>query len=143
MILYIYIYCGKNNEGIKEYNSKHYLLWTIREILDLFNKEHVNTTYYAIHQVTANEKHICKVGDAADDDCRCEKCENVKLLLTAIKQSLEMENIIYIYIYILGESISTDPNDFTGLEITTDHHCGEDIFEPIWIETGSKISSPQ
>ena len=100
------VYCGKNNEGIKEYKSKHYLLWTIREILDLFHKEHVNTTYYAIHQVIANEKHICKVGDAADDDCRCEKCENVELLLTAIKQSLKMENII------LGESISTDPNDF-------------------------------
>ena len=64
------------------------------------------STYYGIHQVINNEKHICKVGNTADDDCRCEKCENVELILTAIKQSLKMENII------LGESISTDPNDF-------------------------------
>ena len=36
-------------------------------------------------QIIKNEKHLFKIGESKDDDCRCEKCENV-LLLSGIKQ---------------------------------------------------------
>ena len=42
-----------------------------------------------MQQIIKNEKHLFKIGESKDDDCRCEKCENVELLLSVIKQSLK------------------------------------------------------
>ena len=39
-----------------------------------------------MHQIIKNEKHLFKIGESKDDDCRCEKCENVELLLSGIKE---------------------------------------------------------
>ena len=46
-------------------------------------------SYYAVQQIIKNEKHLFKIWESKDDDCRCEKCENVELLLSGIKQSLK------------------------------------------------------
>ena len=67
------VYCGK---GEKVYRSKHYLLWTIKEALELYNSEHsTKVSYHAVQQVIQDEKHLFKIGETTEDDCRCEKCQ--------------------------------------------------------------------
>ena len=85
------VYCGKNNSGDKICKSKHYLLWTIQDMVELFNIENLpeKVSCYAVQQIMKNEKHLFKIGESKDDDCRCDKCENVELLLSGIKQSLK------------------------------------------------------
>ena len=65
-------YCGKNNSGDKIYKSKHYLLWTIQDMVELFNIENSleKVSYYAVQQIIKNEKHLFKIGEGKDDDCR-------------------------------------------------------------------------
>ena len=45
------------------------------------------------------------------------------------------------------KSVKVTLNYFSEIEITPNHHCGEDVFkpvfEPIWLIIGLKISSPQ
>ena len=90
------VYCGKNNRGDKIYKSKHYLFWTIQDMVEIFNTENPleKVSYYVVQQIIKNEKHLCKIRESKDDDCRCEKCENVELLLSGIKQSLKKMVII-------------------------------------------------
>ena len=66
-------YCGKNNSGDKIYKSKHYLLWTIQDMVELFNIENSleKVSYDAVQQIIKNEKHLFKIGESKDDDCRC------------------------------------------------------------------------
>ena len=47
------LYCGKNNRGDKIYKSKHYLLWTIQDMVKLFNTENPleKVEYYVIQQM--------------------------------------------------------------------------------------------
>ena len=42
-----------------------------------------------MQQIIKNEKHLFKIGESKDDDRRCEKCDNVELLHSGIKQSLK------------------------------------------------------
>ena len=83
--------CGKNDWGDKIYKSKHYILWTIQGMVELFNIENPleKVPYYVVHQIIKNKKHLFKIGESKDDDCRCKKCENVELLPSGIKQSLK------------------------------------------------------
>ena len=85
------VYCDKNDRGAKIYKSKHSLLWTIQNMVELFNIENLleKVLYYVVQKIINNEKHLFKVGESKDDDCRCEKCDNVELLLSGIKQSLK------------------------------------------------------
>ena len=64
---------------------------TIQGMVELFNIENPleKVSYYVVHQLIKNEKHLFKIGKSKDDDCRCEKYENVELLLSGIKQSLK------------------------------------------------------
>ena len=65
------VYCGKNNGGDKIYKSKHYLLWTIQDMVELFNIENPlqKVAYYVVQQIIKNEKHLFKIGESKDDDC--------------------------------------------------------------------------
>ena len=85
------VYCGKNSMNDKIYKSKHYLLWTIQDMVELLNIENPleKVSYYVVQQIIKNEKHLLKKGESNDDDCRCERWENVVLLLSGIKQSLK------------------------------------------------------
>ena len=83
------IYCGKV-EGEKVYKSRQYLLWTLLETVELFNQENTDfkLTYYQLQKIIKDEKHLILMGGAKEDDCRCERCENLELLLTTIKKAL-------------------------------------------------------
>ena len=66
------VYCGKNDKNEKIYRSKHFLLWTIKELVALFNKEHdFIVTYYSLQQVIKQEKHIFCASETSEEDCRC------------------------------------------------------------------------
>ena len=81
------VYCGKNQAGEKIYKSKHYLLWTLKELVEIFNIDNsIQASYYFMQKTVESEKHIFKIGDTAEDDCRCDKCENVELLLISVKK---------------------------------------------------------
>ena len=65
------------------------MLWTIKELVALFNKEHdFIVTYYSLQQVIKQEKHIFYSSQIFEDDCRRTKCENAELLLTGIVNSI-------------------------------------------------------
>ena len=84
------VYCGKNQAGEKIYKSKHYLLWTLKELVEIFNIDNsIQASYYFMQKTVESEKHIFKIGDTAEDDCRCDKCENVELLLISVKNTLK------------------------------------------------------
>ena len=54
------VYCGKNNRGEKIYKSKYYLLWTIQDMVELFNIENLleKVSYDVVQQIIKNEKHL-------------------------------------------------------------------------------------
>ena len=62
------VYCGKNNRGDKIYKSKHYLLRTIQDMVELFNIENPleKVSYYVVQQIINNEKHLFKIGESKD-----------------------------------------------------------------------------
>jgi len=83
------VYCGKDENGNSQYKSRRYLLYSILEIVALFNEENEEkVTYHKVREVINNEKEIIFQGDTPDDDCRCETCENAQLLLDAVKSKL-------------------------------------------------------
>ena len=52
----------------------------------MYNEEsEENTTFHQIREVVSTEKHIVTQGNSAEDDCRCEVCENAELFLIAVK----------------------------------------------------------
>ena len=65
-------------------------------MVELFNTENPleKVSYYVVQQIIKNEKHLFKIGESKDDDCRCEKCENVELLLSGIKQSFKKKKMV-------------------------------------------------
>ena len=65
------------------------MLWTLKEVVSMFNSEHDDhITYYTVQKIISEEKHLLQSARTPQDDCRCEKCENVELLLKAIKTNL-------------------------------------------------------
>ena len=58
----------------------------MQELVAAYNEEHQELiTYYQMRDVIANERNIVMQALNPDDYCRCETCENGKLLLEAIK----------------------------------------------------------
>ena len=49
-------------------------MWTIQDMVKLFNIENPleKVPYYVLQQIIKNEKHLFKIGESKDDDCRCE-----------------------------------------------------------------------
>ena len=43
-------------------------------MVELFNIEKPleKVSYYGVQQIISNEKHLFKIGESKDDDCRCE-----------------------------------------------------------------------
>ena len=71
------------------YKERYYLLWTLREIQGMFNAENdVNVSYHSMRQLVADTKIILICEKMKEDDCRCEKCENVELMLQSFKNVL-------------------------------------------------------
>ena len=65
------------------------MLWTLKEIVSMFNSEHDDQiSYYTVQKIISEGKHLLQSARTPEDDYRCEKCENVELLLKAIKTGL-------------------------------------------------------
>lgn len=89
------VYIGKNDTGESMYKPKHYLRWTLDEIVSMFNTEKeddAKVSYYRVNKVASVNKHIKLSSEKPDEDCRCEMCENVDLLLDVISKTLRREN---------------------------------------------------
>ena len=83
------VYIGKDENGESQYQPHHYMLLTFKEIVSMFNSEHDDQiTYCTVQKIISEEKHLLQSAQTPEDNCRCEKCENVELLLKAIKTSL-------------------------------------------------------
>ena len=83
------VYIDKDENGESQFRCRHYMLWTLKEIVSIFNSEHDDQiTYYTVQKIISEEKHLLQSTRTPEDDCRCEKCENAELLLKAIKTSL-------------------------------------------------------
>ena len=102
------VYCGKYLNGESVDKPKHYLLWTLREILNHFNSdERFTFTYYTLQKIVSEQKHIIHIGKIGEVDCRFEKCENNELLLTALKKKLASNQIQH-----FTEMVKIDPPSF-------------------------------
>ena len=89
------VYLGKDDQGMKIFREKHYLRWTIDEAVSMYNigkEEDDQVSRYRIHKVASKNKHIKFAAEKPDDDCRCEQCENVDLILDSIHNVLKREN---------------------------------------------------
>ena len=83
------VYIGKDENRESQYQPHHYIFWTFKEIVSMFNSEHDDQiTDYTGQKIISHEKHLLQSAWTPEDDCRCEKCENVEFLLKAIKTSL-------------------------------------------------------
>ena len=83
------VYIGKDENEESHYWLRHYMLWTFKEIVSMFNSEHYDCiTYCTVQKTISEEKLLLQSAWTPEDNCRCEKCENVELLLKAIKTSL-------------------------------------------------------
>ena len=80
---------GKDANGEKIYKKRYYLLWTLREIQGVINDENdVKVSYHSVRQLVVDTKNILTSEKMNEDDCRCEKCENVELMLKSFKNVL-------------------------------------------------------
>ena len=83
------VYWRKMIRVIKFTSQNIYLLWIIKDTIELYNLENAlqKVSYYTVQQLLKNEKHFFKIGESNDDYCRSEKCENVELLHIGVKYS--------------------------------------------------------
>ena len=104
------IYCGKNIETLEKiYKSRHYLNWSLNEIVAMYNNEYPDDpiTYYTVQSLVKKNKHIQLSGEYPSDDCRCQDCENIELFLLALKRELRNGNRSD-----LASNVNEDPATF-------------------------------
>ena len=89
------VYVGKDENGKRMYKAKHYLLWTLREILnhELCSENSFKTkfnetlTFSTPYRFVKENKEIYYQHEIPQLSCLCEKCENFELLCEGIKRS--------------------------------------------------------
>ena len=105
------------------------MLWALKELLELYNADRDEGSYeisYYLRLTVEAEKHIFKVSDAAEDDCCCEKSENLELLLIGIRQAIHKENKD------LSKSIPINPETFIAQLVCSAKNfkcCNEECLE--------------
>ena len=101
------------------------MLWTLKEIVSMFNSEHDQSSYYTVQKIISEGKHLLQSARTPEDDCRCEKCENVELLLKAIKTSLNKAGKNN-----LSSELSIDSMEFVTSIVCSfkSHDCCNDVF---------------
>ena len=68
------------------FKAHHYPLWIYKVIVCLYNSENeLQITYHIIQTTVSEQKHFLSASSTPEDDYRCEKCENVELLLHSVK----------------------------------------------------------
>ncbi|XP_066932919.1 glutamic acid-rich protein-like [Clytia hemisphaerica] len=80
-----HVYLGKVN-GEKLFAQKRYLLWTLREVLEILNdeKNQLKFTFRQMYKYIKTKKQIIFQGDIPDTSCLCEVCENTCLIAKAL-----------------------------------------------------------
>ena len=92
------VYVGKDENGKRMYKAKHYLLWTLREILSMLNRElcsensfktkfNETLTFSTLYRLFKENKEIYYQHEIPQLSCLCEKRENFELLCEWIKIS--------------------------------------------------------
>ena len=72
------VYCGKDSNGEKIFKTHHYILWTHKGIVGLYNSDNeFQIPYNRIQTIVSEEKHFLSASSTHKDDCRWEK-ENMK-----------------------------------------------------------------
>ena len=77
------VHLGKDVTGERIYKAKHYLRWTFDEIVAMYNEDNPEdkVSYYRKQKLVKENKYLKTIQEKPDDDCRCESCENVELIL--------------------------------------------------------------
>ena len=88
------VYLGKDVTGERIYKAKHYLRWTFDEIVAMYNEDNPEdkVSYYRIQKLVKENKYLKTIQEKPDDDCHCESCENVELILECLVCVLKREN---------------------------------------------------
>ena len=93
------VYIGRVN-GEKKYLQKRYLLWTLREVLDILNGDALSNSKYfkskfrksvsfpQVYSFLKMQKEIKWNRDIPHDTCACEVCENITLLIRGLNPKL-------------------------------------------------------
>ena len=99
------VYIGKCQDGQCMYKPKHYLLWTLREILAMLNEELYNKNsikskfkemlkFSSLYHIIKENKEIYYQQEIPQLTCLCEKCKNFELLCEGIKRSETSLNLL-------------------------------------------------
>ena len=101
------------------------LQFPFKELVEIFNIDNsIQASYYFMQKTVESEKHIFKIGDTGEDDCRCDKCENVELLLISVKNTLKDSHPD------LVTSFSVDPQTFVSQLVCSvkNYYCCNDVW---------------
>ncbi|KAJ8027956.1 hypothetical protein HOLleu_30060 [Holothuria leucospilota] len=88
------VYVGKSADGERQYHAKHYLLWYMKEIVPLMNEEiqkqfqpdeQFKVSYGSLVRFIKPIKYMRYRDDMPETTCTCEYCENLELILSAVK----------------------------------------------------------
>ena len=89
------VYVGKDSEGNSSYKTKHYLLWTISDVLGIMNAEDSDSYFMkfgeklkfsTLYRFVKTVKHMYFQKNIPHQSCLCDKCENLELLAEAINR---------------------------------------------------------
>ena len=104
------VYIGKGPDGQHMYKPKDYLLWTLREVQEMFNEELYNENllksrfqetlkFSSLYHFIKENKEIYYQQKIPQLTCLCEKCENFELLREGIKRSETSLNLLSTYVH--------------------------------------------
>ncbi|KAJ8047025.1 hypothetical protein HOLleu_05901 [Holothuria leucospilota] len=88
------VYVGKSVDGERQYHAKHYLLWYIKEIVPMMNEEiqkqfqpdeQFKVSYGSRVRFIKPISYMRYRDDMPETTCTCEYCENLELILSAVK----------------------------------------------------------
>ena len=92
------VYVGKDKDSKSLYHAKHYLLWTVSNLVDLLNNSDSEGSFAAKFNETVKFSSLCRFikcvkhlyfsGKIPEVSCLCDKCENIELLVTGTRKSL-------------------------------------------------------
>ena len=92
------VYVGKDKDGKSLYHAKHYLLWTVSDLVGLLNnsdsegsfaaKFNERVKFSSHYRFIKSVKHLYFSGQIPEVSCLCDKCDNIELLVTGIRTSL-------------------------------------------------------
>ena len=135
------VYVGKDENGRQMYKAKHYLLWTLREILSMLNQElcsensfktkfNETLTFSTLYRFVKENKEIYYQHKIPQLSCLCEKCENFELLCEGIKRSETSFKLLPILVHaLLPKFCCNYRNEVCALE--TCRNCPEFDMSPL------------